>query len=75
MGPKKAAQQLGIHQSLIFRWRKQLEDVGSTDAFPGNGRKAGVEAELDRLRKENARLRMERDILKKAAQYFANDHQ
>ena len=40
-------------------------------AFPGSGKRPGTEDELVRLRRENARLREERDILKKATAFFA----
>ena len=43
------------------------------DAFPGNGVMKPEQAELERLRKEVAKLKMERDILKKAAAYFAKE--
>ena len=42
-------------------------------AFPGQGVMKPEQAELDRLRKENTKLRMERDLLKKAAAYFARE--
>jgi transposase len=42
-------------------------------AFPGQGQMKPEQAEIDRLRKEVARLRAERDILKKAAAFFARD--
>ncbi len=42
-------------------------------AFPGKGVMKPEQAELDRLRKEVAKLKMERDILKKAAAYFAKE--
>ena len=42
-------------------------------AFPGQGLMKPEQAELERLRKENAKLRMERDLLKKAAAYFAKE--
>jgi transposase len=42
-------------------------------AFPGKGVMKPEQAEIDRLKKENAKLRMERDILKNAAAYFVKD--
>ncbi len=41
-------------------------------AFPGHGNPTPADDELRRLRAENARLKAERDLLKKAAAYFAN---
>lgn len=72
VGFPKAAQDLGVHESMLRRWEKQLRREG-TDAFRGNGNRTAVQAELARLRRENADLREERDILKKAALYFAKD--
>ena len=46
--------------------------TGGADAFPGHGNPTPAEDELRRLRAENARLKAERDLLKKAAAYFAN---
>lgn len=43
------------------------------EAFPGNGKQKAQDAEIGRLRKEVAKLKMERDILKKAAAYFAKE--
>jgi len=51
--------------------KKAFEERGS-DAFPGHGHPTPADDELRRLRAENARLRAERDLLKKAAAYFAN---
>jgi transposase len=69
---KEAAAKLGIAVNMLYRWKKELSDSGS-DAFPGHGQQTGVEAELRRLRAENQRLRMERDILKKATAFFAKE--
>lgn len=51
--------------------REQRKDP--QQAFPGNGQMKPELAEIARLKKENAKLRMERDILKKAAAYFAKE--
>ena len=68
----EAARNLGIDSSVLRRWKMQLETEGS-DAFPGKGHMVPEKEELARLRKENKRLRMERDILKKAAAFFAKE--
>jgi transposase len=68
----EAARQLGVRDHQLRTWRKQLEAVGG-DAFPGVGHRSAVDAELHRLRAENKRLLVERDILKKAAAYFARE--
>jgi transposase len=48
-----------------------MED-GET-AFPGQGKTSGTEEDMRRLRRENARLREEREILKKALVFFAEE--
>ena len=68
----EAARNLGIHHSSLRGWKKQLETDGN-QAFPGKGHMTPEKEELYRLRKENKRLRMEREILKKAAAFFANE--
>ena len=42
-------------------------------AFPGRGQMKADELEVEKLRREVIRLRAERDILKKAAAYFAKE--
>ena len=73
IGFAKAAQDLGVHVTVIREWAKKLEQEGF-DAFRGHGNRTEAEGELARLRRENAILREERDILKKAATYFAKHH-
>jgi len=54
------------------KWvREQAADP--QQAFPGKGQMKPEQLEIDRLRKEVAKLKAERDILKKAAAYFARD--
>jgi transposase len=68
----EVARELGIHPNVLYKWRTQFAADGE-DAFPGKGKQSGVEAELTRLRRENMRLRQERDILKKAVIFFSNE--
>ena len=68
----QAAESLGIGENMLRRWEKQIEEAGEK-AFPGKGKTLVVDEELHRLREENKRLRMERDILKKAAAFFAKE--
>ena len=68
----EAARNLGIHHTSLRNWKKQLETDGN-QSFPGKGHMTSDKEELYRLRKENKRLRMEREILKKAAAFFANE--
>ena len=67
------AMELGVKRTLLYRWRDQLKKSGDA-AFSGPGRPKNDQlSELAWLKKENAELREERDILKKAAAYFAKD--
>ena len=63
---------IGIHANILGRWRReQLEK--QQDAFPGSGHQSGEAEELSRLREENCQLKMEREILKKAAAYVRHE--
>lgn len=64
------ARELGVDAQVIRRWQGQVQ-VDPATAFPGNGRRAREEDELQRLRREVVQLRAERDFLKKAAAFFA----
>ena len=67
------AMQLGVKRTLLYRWRDQAVEKGES-AFSGSGRPKNEQlSELAQLKKENATLREERDILKKAAAYFARN--
>ena len=63
----EAARSLGIGENLIRRWRAQFED------YDAAGLTVDEREELKQLRKEVRQLRMEKDILKKASQYFAKE--
>jgi transposase len=71
-GITEAARNLGINATMLGRWKRELEDR-ENGAFPGKGRLSPDQEELHRLREENKRLRMEREILKKAAAFFASE--
>jgi transposase len=58
------ARELGISDTSIHQWRKELAEHGS-EAFPGSGHQTAQEEEIRRLKRELERVRMERDILKK----------
>lgn len=67
------ARELGIKRNQLYKWQQQLTAQGE-GAFPGRGRRPDdQEAEIARLKGELERTREERDILKKAAQYFARE--
>ena len=63
---------LGISQGIISRWKRELRNDGD-QAFPGKGRLKPDDDEMRRLKRENERLRRERDILKKAVAIFSED--
>lgn len=67
---KKVAEDLGIHPNVLSRWKREYLKDGK-DAFPGKGHLRPEEEELIRLQRENADLREERDILKKALGIFS----
>jgi len=61
----EVAHDLDIRPDMLRKWKKKFHLDGQ-HAFPGSGRLKPDEEEMRRLRRENERLRMERDILKKA---------
>ena len=64
----EVARDLGIRDSLLHTWKRKLETEG-TLRLP----KYSVDEELQRLREENRRLKIERDILKKATIFFVRE--
>ena len=68
----QAARDLDVAESLFRHWVKDVA-ADTRHAFPGHGQLRPEQQEIDRLRREVAKLRGERDILKKAAAYFARD--
>ena len=66
----KAAQMLGVPNKNIRRWVNELTGEQKTVQCQV---KTPEQEEIRQLRKENERLRMEREILKKAAAFFANE--
>jgi len=68
----RAARDLDVHENLLGRWVRELS-ADPQFAFPGKGVMKPEQAEIERLRKEVAKLKMERDILKKAAAYLAKE--
>jgi transposase len=68
---REAGKSLGVHSTLISRWVK--ESSTSENPFPGNGILSAEQLEIRRLEEEVRRLRLEKDILKKAAAFFAQE--
>ena len=68
----EAVRSLGLHETLLRSWKQAFEAEGD-HAFPGKGNLSPFEEEIRRLRAENKRLLMERDILKKATAFFARE--
>jgi transposase len=68
----QASRDLGIHENVLRKWVKEFA-ADPTQAFPGLGQMKPEQLEIDRLRLEVAKLKAERDILKKAAAYFAGE--
>jgi len=66
------ARELGISDSAIHSWRKELAKHGA-EAFPGKGHQTALEEEVARLKKELERVQQERDILKKVVSIFSRD--
>jgi transposase len=71
-GNKAAASSLGVAPSTMQYWVRRFGSAPTRSARPPAS-PAALEAENDRLRAENRRLTMEREILKKAAAFFAGE--
>lgn len=65
----EAARNLGIHDGVLRRWIKER----SPEVVHASPSTAKLQAELKLVKRENERLRMEREILKKAAAFFAKE--
>jgi transposase len=68
----QAARDLDVHENVLRKWVREF-DADPRQAFPGPGQMKPEQLEIGRLRKEVAKLKAERDILKKAAAYFAKE--
>ena len=69
--PKEVFKMLDVDRQTVYRWVQECKAQGEK-AFEGKGVLPGNE--LKRLQKENADLKMENEILKKATAYFAEQH-
>lgn len=68
----QVARQLGIHRNMLASWRKQLAELGD-QAFGNDETEDVDQARVDGLQREVARLRQERDILKKALEIITRE--
>ena len=62
----------GLHENVLRKWVKEFGS-DPVQAFPGQGQMKPEQLEIERLRREVNKLRAERDILKKAAAFFARE--
>jgi transposase len=70
MSLMQVSRDLGVNENSLHKWKKDYMS-DQQNAFPGKGRMKPEEEELRRVKKELAKVTMERDILKKAIGYFA----
>jgi transposase len=68
----QVARELGISDSALYHWSKQLADQGE-QAFPGSGHQTAQEEEIRRLKRELEVTRQERDSLKKVVSIFSRE--
>ena len=68
----QASRDLDVHENVLRKWVRDVT-ADPVHAFPGQGQMKPEQAEIERLKKEVAKLKMERDILKKAAAFFAKE--
>ena len=68
----QAGRDLGVHENVLRKWVKEFGS-DPVQAFPGHGQMKPEQLEIERLRREVNKLKAERDILKKAAAFFARE--
>jgi transposase len=71
-GVGEAARNLGLNAPMLQRWKRELA-ARENGVCPGKGRLSPDQEELHRRREDNKRLRMERDIVKKALGFVASE--
>ena len=68
----QASRELDVHENVLRKWIKEF-GADPAQTFPGHGQMKPEHQEIERLRREVTKLKAERDILKKAAAYFAKE--
>ena len=68
----QAARDLDVHENVLRKWIKEF-GADPAHSFPGRGQMKPEQLEIERLRREVNKLKAERDILKKAAAFFAKE--
>ena len=68
----EVARNIGVHEMTLGKWVKKARDAGGEPDRPLN---ENERSELERLRDENRRLKMEAEFAKKVAAWFAKDQQ
>lgn len=68
----EVARNLGVHVNTLHGWRQQFSSDPDS-VFPGHGKQLGKDDEIRELKKQLRRVEQERDILKKAVAYFADE--
>jgi len=68
----EAGRSLGIRPELIRRWTREFQEEG-IHAFPGNGKQTPDQQRIRELEAENRRLKMEKNVLKKATVFFVQE--
>jgi len=63
---------MDVHENLLRQWVRDFA-ADPKQALPGKGQMKPEQLEIERLRREVTKIKAERDILKKAAAYFAKD--
>ncbi len=71
----EVAMQLGIRRNQLYKWKEQMSQKGGVASNKKGRPKREDQNELSRLRAENAKLKEDVEILKKAAKYFAREQE
>ena len=70
----EVARELGVKRNQLYKWRDEVSSKGIDNAFAGPGRRPVDQTDrVTQLEHENAKLKQELEILKKAAAYFARE--